>query len=103
MICGLRRIETHVKLNNFERLQAESRFNFLFDDFGWGLLGGEWVFGARVGLRFDDFEGAVDTEVEGEIGLRVVRESQLLGHVRCVICCNRPFLNLNLFAAIHTI
>ena len=65
LICGLGRVETHVKFDNFERLQAESRFNFLFDDFGGSLLGCERVLGARVGLRFDNFEGTVDAEVEG--------------------------------------
>ena len=57
------------------------------------------MLGARICLRFDDVEGPVDREVEGQVGLRVVREGQLPDRVRSVIGRNCPFLNLNLFAA----
>ena len=92
-----------MKFDNFERLQAESRFNFLFDDLRWSLLGGKWVLGARISLRFDDFKWPIDAEVESEVGLRIVGECQFLGHIRCFIGCDGPFLNLNLFTAIHSI
>ena len=57
------------------------------------------MLGARIRLGLDDVEGPVDREVEGQVGLRVVREGQLLDRVGSVIGRNRPFLNLNLFAA----
>lgn len=33
LVSGLGRVKAHMELDNFERLQAESRFNFLLDNF----------------------------------------------------------------------
>ena len=103
LISGLGCVKAHMEFDNFEWLQAESRFNFLLDNFRGRLLGGQWVLGARICLRLYDIEGAIHREVESQVGLCVVREGQLLDHVRSIVCCDCPFLNLNLFAAFKSI
>lgn len=47
----------------------------------------EGVLGAGVGLSLDYLEGPIDVEVEGEVGLGVVRVDYLLDGAWRVILC----------------
>ena len=84
-VGGRRRQELHVHLDDLERLEAEHSLDFGLYDLAclaaWLrglLLPAERVRGAAVGLGADELEGAIDVEIKGQVGLRVVGEGELL-------------------------
>ena len=87
-IVGLWSQELYMDLHNFERLKTKHRLNRFLDNFGLSfgrfskldafsvglVLATEWMNCSTVGLGLDDLEGAVDVEIEGQVGLGVVSE-----------------------------
>ena len=59
------------------------------------------MLGTGVRFRFDDLEWASSCEVKRHVSLGVVRESELLHNVRCIIIDNRPLLHRDMLATIH--
>ena len=59
------------------------------------------MLGARISLGFNDFERTIYTEVESEVRLCIVRESELPGGIWSVLGRKSPFLDLDLLACIQ--